>query len=404
MAQVLEEKLESSNSHEQAQNALPPQAVYLLPQILDPAVLDTYAIVHNWIRKLREQHRKAPLIAHNGLYPLLTLAKKLQTSRTVIEQLIELKQLRVQENTYARWKTLEPRSIAELLSAVTKTQLSEILIDDTCYNPEKNIHTPIEHIKRLWNAYEGDRWFETFKSFQQKKITAKTLKLPLLCEWHLIPRASIEKFLQVSQLTTTELNDHGFLIPKEGTFVSRSSYNVVDTKALAQLFALLEDVPLSKKLRYTSIDPTYSRIRANIINKRLIPYLQQKDLAPTKDYTFPEITEITGIDESRLRSWVFTLRAFPSHEVPFQGDRTRAVVKGIDVALRILRGEEKRQMSRKEIAELFGIAENSVDTLRLPPTNDGLYGSQQYVYPLYRMFASDIRARYCRNIADDRNI
>lgn len=397
MVQALEEKLESSNPQGQAQNASTYDSVCLLPQILDPAVLDKYTIIHDWIRKLREQRRKAPLIAHKGLYPLLTLAKKLQTSRDVIERLIELKQLRVNNDAYARWITLEPHSVAELISAVTKTPLSDILVEDTHYNPEKHRHTPIEHIKRLWNAYEGDRWFETFKSLQQKKIAAKKLKLPLLCEWHLIPRASVEKFLHVSSLTTAELNDHGFLIPKEGTFISRSLYNIVDTKALAQLFALLENVPLSKKLRYTSLDPTYSRIRANIINKRLIPYLREKDIVPTKDYTFPEVTEKTGIEESMLRSWVFTLKSFPSHEVPFRGDRTRAAVKGIDVVLHILQGEEKRQMDRKEIAELFGIAESSVDTLRLPPSKEGLYGSQQYVYPLYRMFASDISARYCRN-------
>ena len=397
MTETLENKVESASVQSEEQNTSP-QAVYLLPPLLDPSVVDRTAAIHTWIRTMRK-HTKALLVVHNGLYPPHTLAQKLYTSKKMIEHLMELKQLRLRENTkeYARWTPLDPRSIAELLSAIYRKPLSEIFVEETRYNPEKHAYEPREHIRKLWRAYAGDHWFETFKAIQQEKITAGAVKLPLLCEWHLIPRATISKIIQVSQRTLKELDERGFLIPKEGTFTSRSLYNIVDTKALAQLFALLEDKPLSKKLRYTVLDSTFSRIRAHLINKRLVPYLQRHTIDPYKEYTIPQLEMKTGIDESTLRSWIYTLKAFPTTDVPFQGERTRVAVKGIDVALYALREEGKKQLTTKEVAGLFGITESQVDVLRLPLTEEGVYGAQQYVYPLYNVFASDIRKRYCKD-------
>jgi hypothetical protein len=106
--------------------------------------------------------------------------------------------------------------------------------------------------------------------------------------------------------------------------------------------------------------------------------------------------ELLHFSESKLRSFIFTVRNLPYENVPFAGTRTRVAVRGIDIALHELKGDRKKQYSAREVASLLSIPESQVDKLRLPPPRNGGYGTQQWVYPIYDAIAAAARTRFVK--------
>ncbi len=354
--------------------------------------------IQEWMYRIKHNVISLPYVASNGVYTKRGLKKKLRATNRIIRFLERQNALRLDtDKSRTTNKVYTNLSIANTISSASNRNIEEILLEDTHYNREKYSWEPHHHIKVLWSAYLGDRWFETFKEIQRRKIESRELKLPVLYEWQIIPRAVITRILKVSQKTFQELNKTGFLIPMNyEKFKSRSNKNFVHMKALAQFFALLEDTQLSRKFIPKERDNNYQDILAGINNKRLIPYLRENGLVTNRDYSVKELSEKTGIAESIIRSWIFMMKAIPFTRENYTEKRTRVLIKGIDFAFYALKGEErKKQMSKKDIAELFAIKEKQVESLHLPPVKE-LYGSQQYVYPLYDVFCFDIRRKYIK--------
>lgn len=368
-----------------------------LPLHLDPSSVDVYKPVHDWIRNIRGAGKKSKLVARNGLYVAKNLEGKFETSPEVIKLLLKSGVLRMADVSGKGHKqNIQVDSVAELMSGIYNTPVSQTILEKSKYDPKIHEYKPREHILKLWDAYSGDFWFENFRDEQKNRNT----KLPIVCEWHLLPKDALSGELAISKKRISELEEYGFLIPRNGEFKAKSSGNLVEPVALAQLYALLDGEFISKKLKYTSEDITFARIRQEFINTRVVPALEKYNIDPIGNYQINRAGMKLGLSDSKIRSWIFSNNGVPYKQVPFQGNRTRTVVKGIDLVLRVLRETGKKQLTGKEVTDFFGIRSNQIDYLHLPKGTNGLYGTAQYINPLYDLFASNARSHYFRKRAN----
>ncbi len=361
--------------------------------------------MQEWAFRMKHNIIFQPYVTGDGIYSKRGLRKKLKATNHVIEELVNQGALRQDsEKSNATRKIYTPLSITQTISSISKRAIEEILLKDPKYNKETYGWDEHHHVKVLWSAYLGDKWFEWFKDAQRRKIMQEVLKLPVIHEWQAMPRIALERILQISQKTFQELNNRGLIMAKNSErFKSKSSKNLIHTKALAQFFALLENTRLANKYVPKEKDSRYQDIAAGINNQRLLPYLRKYNLNPRKEYSVKELNEKTGLGESAIRSWAFLMHAFPFTRENYSGKRKRILIRGIDFALYALRKTEKeKQMSASDIARLFAIKESQVKFLCLPPAKNSLYGSQQYVFPLYNTFCSDIRKKYLGEIRSKR--
>lgn len=350
----------------------------------------------DWMGRLRDTYcRFYPRVVAHGEYPLRGVREKLCASRRIFHTLLDWGLLEIDSrHSCATQKCITPQSIARTVSAVYKLPLEEILVSDVQYSSASG-RTPEEHVKYLWNAYTGDRWLESYKTSAQQLLQS----FSPLRSWHAVTSGTLGSLLQVSRATVNELINHGFAIPQDGAFVLRSIHNRVHTRALAQFIALIKGKRIQDTYIELDCDSYFHDLTAKLINNRVLPYLRKKRLNPTRLYTLPELNELLGISEHRLRSFIFTMRNLPYVKVPARGTRTRVAVTGIDIALHELKGERKKQYSVREVAELLSISESRVDKLRLPPPRNGGYGTQQWVYPVYDLIADAARKRFIRDAA-----
>lgn len=355
--------------------------------------------INKWTDEFRKKSHFLPYVIARGTYSKHGLEKKLELTGHLISYLESKNALRRDSlKSRTTQRVYEQLSIAQTISAIFRIPVENILIEDTLYNSQNNKNSEEYFIKILWNAYKGETWFENFKRMEQEKISSKEVVLPLIREWQIIPRASLRRILKVSQKTIKELNNAGFLIPKDGKpFVSKGIDNFVHTKALARFFALLEDRELNDKYLPKDRDDNYQDILQSIINNRFIPYFNGQNILPEQQYSLDKINEKTGIAELKLRSWIFNNKGLPFSRIKYTQNRTRVSVSGIDLAIYNLRGERKKQMNVEDISLLFGIQNSQVKYLHLPPVSNGLYGSQQYVYPIYDVFCEDVKKKLVKN-------
>ncbi len=334
--------------------------------------------------------RSHPYVVREGEYSKQGVREKLHASKGILEKLLEIGALRIDEaSSRATQKCIDPLSIAQTISALYHLPTEDILIKQSPYSPVANI-SPEHHLRKLWNAYTGERWFETFRS----SVCQKIQDLSPIREWQIIPRNSVHKILKISRNTARELEEHEFIIPKEKEFKNRSLHNFVDQRSFAYFIALLKGKHIQNTFIQKENDLYYQDIRALFINKRILPYLRKHELQPRCDYTISELSEKLNITANAIRSYLFTMHSLPFTRAPYQKNRVRVVIKGIDIALHQLKGERKKQYGVAEITSLFGIPQNHFEKLRLPSSGKDLYGTQQWVYPLYDTLTSGIRERF----------
>lgn len=343
------------------------------------------------LRNRMLKRKEMPLVIEHETYTRHALKRKLGLTLRDTRRLFSQRILCL-DSALQRSKRLvvNTHSLAAFIALVYERSLREALIRDPRWEAsQKAGYSPREHIQRLWNAYQGSMQFESFKERHAHKRAASYL--PQVREWYVISRYTTSDWLISCNQTVSELSKKHLIIPRNGkSFLSRSLRNHVHTEAFAQLLSLLYHVPFEQIYLRTEDDGEFQSLLSRFFTLRVLPCLLHRQIGPWREYAYQRASEKTGLSSDMIRDVLRQRRLSWTAEDSYAKD----ALFGIDLALFSLKQPYKQQYTREDIAVLFGIRNDEVSKLHLPLSDAGFYGTRQYVYPLYDVFASSLRSQF----------
>ncbi len=341
-------------------------------------------VLRYWLEDICGEN--APIVVAESVYSRQSVTRKLgpnrsyNANRNLVIALMSYGLIRPQENK-KQWNYSSPvdnLSLAQTISWAFGERIQDVLVSQDYFSSARFLaKPPLQRVRELSDAYAGTRFLERFK---RKLIKSKSLpKLHIDEDLRLI---DIPQILPVGRYRPNEtsntlvmLVNKGLIIPRVGKFHKKSPTNFVDIQALAELISILTERSSDEFL--VPLDSYIHDLVESYIN-RLNGFLSNNPIDPSREYTLQEASDILRIRkrilESKLKKGVFK-------DVLYSGKNTS--IPGIDLAIHILRNNQKRRFRKKDIAELFGVNKIDLSSFRFKPTQKGFYCRQNYVYPLY---------------------
>lgn len=355
-----------------------------------------------WISRVRRNYENAPLVVADETYFKIGVKRKLHIPSEIMSALTSSGIIRysadgsVFHRSWGEVRPLDPLSIAQVISNIFERPIEEVFLSSGALRGAVHSLPPDLRVQQLCQSYIGTNWFE-YTCRKQRNIL-KQSNIPTIREWYVIPASSLDNWLVLSPKYVAKLGRAGFLIPEHGgELKSKSMYNLLNTRSFAQLLAFFYKCSPDQIFIPTDRDKVFHSFRDKLLEGRVLPYLLEHGLAPWGSYTLPEVAAVTGRTEKDWQSRIFTSKGISYEHASYRKDRMRVALRGIDIALDVLRMPYKKQLSREDIAALFACTRYEVDTLHLPLSREGTYGGQQSVFPLYDKFRSNIRGLFLKN-------
>lgn len=353
----------------------------------------------NSVRRYAEKNEKSLVVYEETSYYRESITKKIKIGLPLVTRLSKFGFIRPLEGddfsyTTCRSEPVDPLSIAQTFSWALNIPIEQILIHED--NKTKRMlrqKANKERMDILFNAYKGCRWFEDFLRRHKPK---ENNKIPAVEEWQRISRADLEQFFISSNNTNgtiRKLCEKGFLIPAEGShgiYRSKSLNNIVDNENLAEFISRVfgvdkKEVFTKHKNQFNELEP----IVASYLSNRLIPYLNRKRIAPKNAYAIKEAANVTGQKYHRIY-WAVKTGALHASR---KNENSETSIKGVDLAIYILKETQRKRFTEKSIAWLFGLDLLNPITYEMKVTKNRTYSRHHYVFPFYDEIAGRAKRR-----------
>lgn len=353
----------------------------------------------NRLKDKTSNFKRKPLVVSEEIYYRQGLEAKLRLSYPSIRKLSKIGLIRPEKSEQFQYneqfkEPVSNLSLAQTISWMFKKPIESILVSEDKFVDESFLNKkPYERVDILFNAYLGCRWFELFRRRQLK--IAENVKIPKIKFNQKISKKQLEDLLLITDFkpsgTITRLCEKGFIVPYNGNgFKSKSMYNFIDNKALAKLISLIHEIDLDE-IFVKDKDEIINELAESLAYRKLLNYMSDKGINKHKEYSISEASSITCI---RYTILYYAVQRGAIKNTEFKRKDTK--IKGIDLAIYVLKNTNKLVFKKEDICDMFGVKNLNIKDLDMHVSKRDTYSRHHYVFPIYDMIAEKARNEICR--------